>query len=127
MAKNGPSLKDYQAYEDLVNFPLLLWQSVCGGVLRQFPNPNAPGHYRVSFSLANEQVEIDTRLIARIYRGWWARVWFPLQTGKTLTAFCNQFFTRKVDWKALKPTFAGFVQLANKKRKTDDDDFDFAK
>jgi hypothetical protein len=87
MTKGGPSTFDYEQLRLISDLPLYLWRAVQDGSLKKFPNPDAAGHFRVKFRLLDDAIEIDTRLIARLYRSWWARVWFPLQTGGTLSAF----------------------------------------
>ena len=78
---------DWQEYSPLRDFPLYLWSASCTGSIAGAERRKGglqPVYGRVKFPFVDTEIDIDARLIARLYRGWWARVWFPLQTGTTL-------------------------------------------
>lgn len=131
MTKGGPSTFDYEQLRLISDLPLYLWRAVQDGSLKQFPNPDAAGHFRVNFRLLDDIIQIDTRLVARLYRSWWARVWFPLQTGATLSAFMLANSIREKDLlksegelERLKPTYETFIAMVQRKKKSEFE-FDF--
>ena len=80
--------EDWEAYAAVRDLPLYLWRT-----LREMLEPEEElkrrqgienfkidvdhATPRVEFSLLDQRMSLDPRLVARLYRGWWARLCFP--------------------------------------------------
>ena len=85
---------DWEKFDRVRDLPLYLWDHF----REEFVGEKAelsPHQHRLRFTLIDEEIELDPRLVARLYRGYWARVFFPSETGTTLRNFVT---TETEDW-----------------------------
>ena len=81
--------KDWQTFDYIRDLPFHLWDYFREDFLGE--RAKLPPHERrIRFKLIDADVELDPRLLARLYRGFWARVLFPSETGTTLRDFVTK-------------------------------------
>jgi hypothetical protein len=81
--------EDWMVLAHIRDMPLYLWEQFHGEILESVADDALVWH-RPRFSLINTEVELDPRLIARLYRAWWARVLFVSEFGTTLSVFVTE-------------------------------------
>jgi hypothetical protein len=85
---------DWEVYSHLRDLPLTLWCALCWGDLpgstRADSITGLVTYRRVKIKTVEGVREMDSRLIARLYRSWWARLYFIQHTGVTLRKFVER-------------------------------------
>jgi hypothetical protein len=89
---------DWETYAQVRDLPLYLWRQLREKIEQQEEQWKKEGRAdskidimadspRLEFALLGRMTTLDPRLIARMYRGWWARVLFPSEMGFSLRRF----------------------------------------
>lgn len=92
---------DWGTYAEVRNLPLYLWRQLREAIEAEEESKRRAGAEsfrididhatpRVEFSLLDSRMSLDPRLVARLYRGWWARVLFTSEMGVPLRHFVRQ-------------------------------------